>query len=278
MRLSLQDLARALNGRIVQGDYVRAPAPGHSAKDNSLSIKLADSPQGFVFNAFSPKDDRRAVRAYIVERLKAYVPGYQHGNHRPPQLSGADVVRMLTQSTPKAKLIATYDYADATGTLIYQVCRFEPKTFKHRMPDGNGGWTWKGSERRVVYRWPDLIKYPDATIFITEGEKDADNVAALDLCATTVASGRWTQECIDALADRHIYILQDVDEAGAAKAEEAAQLLDAVRASVKIVSLPGLDGTKDNKDITDWLQQGHTKAELEDVCADAPYWEGPIEF
>jgi hypothetical protein len=28
--------------------------------------------------------------------------------------------------------------------------------------------------RRVLYRWPDLVKYPDATVFFNEGEKDAD--------------------------------------------------------------------------------------------------------
>ena len=40
-----------------------------------------------------------------------------------------------------------------------------------------------------------------------EGEKDADRVAGLNLCATTVAAGKWTDECVNALAGRDIFIL-----------------------------------------------------------------------
>src|SRR5262245_16492864 len=53
--------------------------------------------------------------------------------------------------------IATYDYRDERGDLLFQVCRFEPKTFRQRRPDGKGGWTWsvKGL-RRLPYRLPEL--------------------------------------------------------------------------------------------------------------------------
>src|SRR5262249_19163161 len=42
--------------------------------------------------------------------------------------------------------------------------------------------------------------------------------------------------------------------------------------SVKIVHLPGLTGEKNNKDVTDWLDQGRTKDELINVCTEAPDW------
>jgi hypothetical protein len=35
-----------------------------------------------------------------------------------------------------------YDYRDESGTLLFQVCRIEPKDFRQRRPDGRGGWTW----------------------------------------------------------------------------------------------------------------------------------------
>ena len=111
--------------------------------------------------------------------------------------------------------------------MLYQVVRLEPKSFRHRKPDGKGGWIWQGSERRVPYRWPELLKYPDATIFICEGEKDADRVASLEHCATTVASGEWTADCVKALAGRDVLILEDNDDAGRKKANEAATALGA---------------------------------------------------
>ena len=75
------------------------------------------------------------------------------------------------------RIVAKYDYTDAAGALLYQVLRLEPKSFRQRRPDGNGGWTWELDERRVPYQWPELLKYPDGTVFVCEGEKDADRVA-----------------------------------------------------------------------------------------------------
>ena len=113
--------------------------------------------------------------------------------------------------------------------MLYQVLRLEPKSFRQRRPDGDGGWIWQLDERRVIYRWPELLKYPDATVFVCEGEKDADRVASLELCATSVAGGKWTDECVRALAGHDVIILEDNDETGRKKALAAAQALHGQR-------------------------------------------------
>jgi len=43
---------------------------------------------------------------------------------------------------PKNKIVATYQYCDEKGCLLFEVVRFEPKSFRQRRPDGNGGWIW----------------------------------------------------------------------------------------------------------------------------------------
>src|SRR5262245_13756883 len=40
-------------------------------------------------------------------------------------------------------IVATYDYVSETGDLLYQVVRYEPKTFRQRRPNGTDGWAWK---------------------------------------------------------------------------------------------------------------------------------------
>jgi hypothetical protein len=181
------------------------------------------------------------------------------------------VVAKQTDNKPKGKIVATYDYKDADGTLLYQNVRYEPKDFRQRRLDGKGRLIWNLNDvRRVLYRWPELIAYPDATVFVTEGEKDADRVASLDLCATTVASGKWTDDCINALAGRHCWILEDNDDTGRKKALETATRLHPVAASVKIVRFPSLP---DGGDVSDWLDMGHSKDDLEDFCYSAPDWE-----
>jgi RecA-family ATPase/5S rRNA maturation endonuclease (ribonuclease M5) len=128
--------------------------------------------------------------------------------------------------------------------------------------------------RRVPYRLPELLKYPDASVFVCEGEKDADRVASLNLCATTVACGDWTEDCIAPLAGHEVIILQDADEPGRKKALEAAQALHGKAKTIRIVLLPGLTGHPNNKDVSDWLDADPKRAEkLVDVCFDAPLWE-----
>jgi hypothetical protein len=159
---------------------------------------------------------------------------------------------------------------DAAGVLIYQVLRLEPKGFRQRRPDGNGGWIWELDERRVLYHWSELLKYPNGTVFICEGEKDADRVTALGHCATTVAAGKWTEECVTALAGRDVIILEDNDDAGRAKALTAAQALRRTAKTIRIVSLPDLT---DKGDVSDWLDADLRRAEkLVDLCFDVRVW------
>jgi hypothetical protein len=266
----LQTAARLLGGK-VNGDEVLCPGPDHSVSDRSLSVKInADAPDGFLVHSFAA-DDPIICRDYV--RGKLGLPAFKpNGNGE--RFSEDDIVRVVMAAAegtaPKSKPVAIYDYTDENGKLLYQVCRYEPKRFGHRQPDGHGDWIYKGTHRRILYRWPELLQHPDATVLVTEGEKDADNVAALGLCATTVASGKWTNDCIQALAGRHCWILEDNDNTGRKKALKAAELVHPVANSVKIIRLPGL---AEGEDISDWLDAGHTRQDLEDICYSTPDWE-----
>jgi hypothetical protein len=55
------------------------------------------------------------------------------------------------------KVLKEYDYTDENGARLYQTVRFEPKDFRQRRSDGYGGWIWKGPERPVPYKLPELI-------------------------------------------------------------------------------------------------------------------------
>jgi RecA-family ATPase len=269
--LDVRQLAVALDGE-VSGNEVLAPGPGHSKQDRSLSVKLdSNAPDGFVVHSFAG-DDPIECRDYVREQagLDPFKPG---GDRRRPTSNGNRFTAQV--SGPQHP----YDYRDRDGHLLYQVVRYnDPKTFLQRRPDGSGGWTWKldglgGLDgRRVLYKLPDLLQYPDATVFVCEGEKDSDRVAELDKgCATTVASGKWTDECVQALAGRDIIILEDNDDAGRRKALDAATRLHGVAASVRIVRLPGLP---EGGDVSDWLDAGHDADDLVDFCFSpaCPVW------
>jgi len=169
-------------------------------------------------------------------------------------ISVADAMRELAgsngQNSPPehaAKIVNTYDYTDATGKLVFQVVRYEPKTFKQRRPNGTG-WTWNmDGVTRVPYRLPEVLT-ATGEVLIVEGEKDADTLAALGLTATTNSggAGKWRADYNDALRGKSVVIVPDNDKPGQKHAEQVARALHGIAASVHIMKLP--DTVKDASD------------------------------
>lgn len=178
-----------------------------------------------------------------------------------------------------AQLGAAYDYLDANGTLIFQVLRYHPKTFRQRRPDGRGGWVWdlKGI-KRVLYHLPQVLQAVAEyrLIYLVEGEKDTDNLIALGCTATTNAGGaqKWLKTYTDALRGAHVVILPDNDEPGRKHAQLLATALRGTAASVKVVTLPDLP---DKGDVSDWLASGHTRDDLERLVAQTSEWVPNVE-
>jgi hypothetical protein len=111
---------------------------------------------------------------------------------QPKPKSGANGRLPPQGEAPKATawepdhVVAIYDYPDETGELLFQVLRIEEpgkkKTFLQRQPAGGGKWVYTQTARQVPYRLPGLLERPEgARVYIVEGEKDADRLAALGL-------------------------------------------------------------------------------------------------
>jgi hypothetical protein len=167
---------------------------------------------------------------------------------------------------------ATYDYKDRDGKLLYQQTRRPGKEFRFRRPDGKGGWIWNlHGVGQVLYRLPELVAHPDKSVFIVEGEKDADRLAREGLLATTNPSGagKWKKEYSQTLKGRDVVILPDNDEPGKTHGQEVAKSLHGIAKSVKVVDLPGLS---EKGDVSDWLEAGHTVEELQALVSQTPEW------
>ena len=165
---------------------------------------------------------------------------------------------------------AAYDYCDEAGALVFQVLRYEPKTFRQRRPEGSG-WSWSVKGVRVLpYRLPELLAAPtDASVFIVEGEKDADRLAELGLVATCNAggAGKWKKEHSEFLRARRVVVLPDNDEAGEKHAQQVERSLRGIAAEVQTLVLPNLP---DKGDVSDWLDAGGTAEELVALASTDP--------
>ena len=132
------------------------------------------------------------------------------------------------------RIAAAYDYRDECGVLLYQNLRIERygaggerthKTFRQRRPDPTGtGWIENlNGIRRVPYRLPEVLRRSGEDVHLTEGEKDADNLAKLGLLSCSVAAP--VQMDLEFLRDRHVLIHEDNDHPGRRKANSSAETL-----------------------------------------------------
>ncbi len=177
-----------------------------------------------------------------------------------------------------APIAATYDYRDADGKLLFQNVRFEPKSFKQRRPDGVDGWIWnlKGT-KRVLYCLPEVLSAnPAETIFIVEGERDADSLAKLGLLATTNAmgAGKWRSEYSEFLRGRSVVLLPDNDDPGRDHMLKVARSLVGIASAMKILELPDL---APKGDVSDWLAAGGTPEALKNLVANLQEYKPGVE-
>jgi hypothetical protein len=176
----------------------------------------------------------------------------------------------------------TYLYRNEEGAVLFGVYR-KPgklpgkKTFPQARPDGNGRWILgiKGV-RRVLYRLPEVSAAVRAgeLIFVTEGEKDCDNLAALGLSGTTSPMGarKWNQpEYAEALRGADCIILPDNDAEGQAHAAQVCESLQGIAGRVRILDLPNLP--PEGGDVSDWIAAGGTLEELLALAEAAPDWQ-----
>jgi KaiC/GvpD/RAD55 family RecA-like ATPase len=166
--------------------------------------------------------------------------------------------------------VAVYDYVDEHGEVRYQVVRHkDPKDFTQRRPNPNGGDPIRNLEgvEPLPYRLPQLI--PASYAMITEGERDADALAALGTVATcnSGGAGNFGPELVKWFAGKRICILPDNDEPGLKHAHKVAALLHPVARSVRIVEIPDLP---EKGDVSDYLEAGGTLEGLRELYAKTP--------
>lgn len=197
--------------------------------------------------------------------------------------NGCDVVQICTSLSMKVtdlypprkeerklSLVATYDYRNEKGEVIYQKQRFVDqwgkKTFKQRRPDPSNPKKWIYSLENIdktLYRLPEIIQAREnnEVIWLVEGEKDADNLVKLGWCATTPpnGAGKWQDSFTEILRGCGVFIIADNDVPGWEHAKEIQRRLQKVGCTVSTFVPP-----KQFKDVSELLANGGNLEELID--------------
>lgn len=252
--------------------------PAHNDRDPSLSEREKEDGSVLLHcHAGCSIEDVLAAAGLTMRDL--FCDGSAAGKATSPVLKatngGMDRRRKVKSST----IDTIYDYCDRRRRLLYQVVRYRVeyddgavgKTFRQRQPSGRDWVNNLTGVERVLYLLPDLLA-STGTVYLVEGEKDADRLVSLGITATTLAQGaqaKLTPSMIEDLAGRDIVILPDNDKPGRDAAETRAVALHGVAHSTKVVHLPGLP---EHGDVSDWLDAGHTIDDLRSLVEEAPEW------
>jgi putative DNA primase/helicase len=125
-----------------------------------------------------------------------------------------------------------------------------------------------------LYRLPEVLQAVAAgtTIYVPEGERDVETLRSLGLIATCnpMGVGKWRATYSATLRGAHVAILPDNDPPGRQHAEQVAQALYGVAASLKVVALPGLP---EKGDVSDWMHAGGTVDALHALITATPPWQ-----
>jgi hypothetical protein len=190
---------------------------------------------------------------------------------RPGLLNGGPAQFHTASSIAK-----TYDYRDESGSVLFQVVRFEPKAFKQRRPDGQGGWDWKLRDtRRVPYRLPELVKAVAAgrTIYIPEGEKDVESLQAIGFAATTNPGGvkKWREAYSEFLRGADVVVLPDNHPEGREHGEQVVASLRGIASRVRVLDIGKVWPQCPHKgDISDWLAGRGSAEQLKQIIDSLP--------
>ena len=161
-----------------------------------------------------------------------------------------------------AEVTVTYTYTDEEGNPLYHVDRIQGKgsyagnkAFPQRL-EGNRKYGGVSKDKMVLYNLPALMRAVDNgdTIYIVEGEKDAETLKDLGYVATTVTAGagNWAEGYNPYFNGARVVIIPDNDPAGYEHARTVYQNLVDIAAVVDVVLLPG---SKHHGDVTDWMEE-----------------------
>lgn len=247
------DILGSFSGVRRVGDGWAALCPAHDDRMPSLSICERDG--RILINCHAGCTAEAVCKAAGIEMSDLF----------------SDNGRSIKPAKKVAKtIVATYDYRDEKGTLLFQVCRFDPKAFSQRRPDGQGGWIHNlDGVPRVVYRLSEVNHAPQ--VLVLEGEKDVETARSLGFVGTCNpgGAGKWRPEFVDKLAGKEIIIIPDADEPGRKHGQQVAVSLAGKVQSLKLTELSGA------KDLSEWVELGGTREQLLQLIATSPEWAPP---
>ncbi|MBE6777978.1 MAG: hypothetical protein E7541_01150 [Ruminococcaceae bacterium] len=235
--MKLNEFVRHFNSVAENGvnEYM-ALCPAHDDHNPSLSIGLSPDSERIFLHCYAGCETKNILNSVGLTLKDLYI-----------NQKGSNIMKKTT-----------YTYHKADGTIAYTKTRTDyedgSKKFYFEQPDGTK--SVKGIQHEL-YNLPAVLTA--TKVYFVEGEKCADAVIKQGAVATTLDTGAkspWCPHYTDYLKDKEVIIIPDNDTPGTNYAKKILQNVP----NARIVKLPDLS---EKGDIYDWLNMGHTMAEVD---------------
>lgn len=251
--------------------------PFHNDKTPSLSIKFFPDKNKYKFKCWGCEEQGDAIDFIIKLKKIEYKEAREYlgmENEKSQKELLINKVKdyidwQLKHNRKGHELLGIFPFTNENNEIIYFKAKF-------RKPDGKKETPYYHIENNKVVnnRGYDEIPYnlynlqnglaENKVIILVEGEKDANTInntlRGKNFVATSIKGAKDIN--IIKKKDMKVYVLGDTGEAGQKYILNIQKEFYDIASEFKIINLPGLKSIGDNKDVTDWLESGHTKNDL----------------
>lgn len=289
--MDIRDFLARLSG--VRGPNQRGawtancPGPLHRGGDKGRHLSVEQGRKGIIITCHKGCSNEDIIQAMGLTMKDLF------DNHDQGRRPASGSARPAPQAPPKARSTyewddyakayagvgrfqCAYPYRDAEGKLLFEVVRIlQPdgkKTMRQHTPvDGAKGplpftkGVPEDLRSAVPYRLPELLDAiaKGQTVYVVEGEKDADRLAALGRAATCNAcgAGKWKESHSKWLEGADAVVIPDNDDLGHNAARIEAEGLLGIAKAVRMIDLR--DGWKEIPDKGDFSDMADALGDAE---------------
>ncbi|MDY4823466.1 MAG: CHC2 zinc finger domain-containing protein [Candidatus Onthovivens sp.] len=265
------------------GKNNKISCPFHSEKTPSLSVHFNSNTNRETYKCFGCGATGDAIQFIRDYKKMSFIEARKYlglEEEKPEQKEIKNLLEkyckwLMTKDSNLKELLGIFTYVNEENKPIYYKAKFKTPNkntyrFLHIYED-NGkksvkqGMSFNGSNIQILpYNYYNLLQGigQNKVIVITEGEKDANTLNHVLPNKNYVATSVKDVKDFSFLNGAKVYIVGDTGEAGLKYIDTIKKNIVNIVEELRVVTLPRLEDLGDNKDITDWIEAGHTKEKL----------------